>query len=80
MKTFGWSFTTTAVALIVVFIYGGMEAFIPCAILGSLRFCNAAPRLRATFAVLTAGITTRRPGHNARVGLRGRGLKHFILA
>ncbi len=50
MKTFGWSFAITAVALIVAFFYGGVEALILCAILGvlevSLSFDNAVVNAR----------------------------------
>ncbi|MHA7304368.1 DUF475 domain-containing protein [Arthrobacter sp. TMN-49] len=50
MKTFGWSFAISAVALIVAFIYGGIEALILCAILGvlevSLSFDNAVVNAR----------------------------------
>ncbi|POH73822.1 hypothetical protein CVS27_07840 [Arthrobacter glacialis] len=50
MKTFGWSFAISAVALIVAFIYGGLEALILCAILGvlevSLSFDNAVVNAR----------------------------------
>ncbi|PYI66830.1 hypothetical protein CVV68_12080 [Arthrobacter livingstonensis] len=50
MKTFGWSFGITAVALVVAFIYGGLEALILCAILGvlevSLSFDNAVVNAR----------------------------------
>ncbi|WP_425864042.1 DUF475 domain-containing protein [Arthrobacter sp. TWP1-1] len=50
MKTFGWSFGITAVALVVAFFYGGIEALILCAILGvlevSLSFDNAVVNAR----------------------------------
>lgn len=50
IKTFGWSFAISAVALIVAFIYGGIEALILCAILGvlevSLSFDNAVVNAR----------------------------------
>ena len=50
MKTFGWSFGITAVALVVAFFYGGVEALILCAILGvleiSLSFDNAVVNAR----------------------------------
>lgn len=50
MKTFGWSFAISAVALIVAFVYGGVEALILCAILGilevSLSFDNAVVNAR----------------------------------
>ncbi len=50
MKTFGWSFAITAVALMVAFFYGGVEALILCAILGvleiSLSFDNAVVNAR----------------------------------
>lgn len=50
MKTFGWSFGITAVALVVAFFYGGLEALILCAILGvlevSLSFDNAVVNAR----------------------------------
>lgn len=45
LKTFGWSFGISAVALVVAFFYGGLNALILCAILGilevSLSFDNA---------------------------------------
>ncbi|WP_253901599.1 DUF475 domain-containing protein [Arthrobacter sp. PAMC 25486] len=50
MRTFGWSFGITAVALTVAFFYGGVEALILCAILGvlevSLSFDNAVVNAR----------------------------------
>lgn len=50
MKTFGWSFGITAVALVVAFFYGGVQALILCAILGvlevSLSFDNAVVNAR----------------------------------
>ena len=50
MKTFGWSFGITAVALTLAFFYGGIEALILCAILGvlevSLSFDNAVVNAR----------------------------------
>ena len=50
MKTFRWSFGITAVALIVAFFYGGVQALILCAILGvlevSLSFDNAVVNAR----------------------------------
>ena len=45
MKTFGWSMTVSAVALVVAFLYGGVSGLVLCAILGilevSLSFDNA---------------------------------------
>ena len=50
MKTFGWSLGITAVALVVAFLYGGVQALILCAILGvlevSLSFDNAVVNAR----------------------------------
>lgn len=50
MKTFGWSFVITAVALVVAFFYGGAEALVLCLILGvleiSLSFDNAVVNAR----------------------------------
>lgn len=50
MKTFGWSFGITAVALVVAYFYGGVQALILCAILGvleiSLSFDNAVVNAR----------------------------------
>ena len=50
MRTFGWSFGITAVALTLAFFYGGIEALILCAILGvleiSLSFDNAVVNAR----------------------------------
>jgi hypothetical protein len=50
MKTFGWSFAITVVALGVAFFYGGIEALVLCAILGvleiSLSFDNAVVNAR----------------------------------
>ncbi|MFQ4148061.1 DUF475 domain-containing protein [Arthrobacter sp. LAPM80] len=50
LKTFGWSFGITAVALVVAFFYGGVEALVLCAILGvlevSLSFDNAVVNAR----------------------------------
>ncbi|WP_207343699.1 DUF475 domain-containing protein [Arthrobacter sp. E3] len=49
-KTFGWSFGITAVALVVAYFYGGVQALILCAILGvlevSLSFDNAVVNAR----------------------------------
>ncbi|GAA4663009.1 DUF475 domain-containing protein [Arthrobacter cryoconiti] len=49
-KTFGWSFAITGVALVVAFLYGGVQALIVCAILGvleiSLSFDNAVVNAR----------------------------------
>ena len=49
-KTFGWSFVLTAVALVLAFLYGGVNALILCAILGvleiSLSFDNAVVNAR----------------------------------
>ncbi|GAY11675.1 DUF475 domain-containing protein [Pseudonocardia sp. N23] len=45
LRIFGWSYAVTVVALVVAFLYGGVEALILCAILGileiSLSFDNA---------------------------------------
>lgn len=45
LKTFGWSFAVTGLALIAAFLYGGIGALLLCAILGvlevSLSFDNA---------------------------------------
>ncbi|WP_026556439.1 DUF475 domain-containing protein [Arthrobacter sp. 35W] len=50
IKTFGWSFGISAVALVVAFLYGGLNALILCAILGilevSLSFDNAVVNAR----------------------------------
>lgn len=50
MKTFGWSLAISAMALVVAFLYGGIEALILCAILGllevSLSFDNAVVNAR----------------------------------
>nr|WP_269437428.1 MULTISPECIES: DUF475 domain-containing protein [unclassified Arthrobacter] len=50
LKTFGWSFAITAVALVIAFFYGGVEALVLCAILGvleiSLSFDNAVVNAR----------------------------------
>lgn len=49
-KTFGWSLAISAIALVVAFLYGGVEAVILCAILGvleiSLSFDNAVVNAR----------------------------------
>jgi Uncharacterized protein conserved in bacteria len=45
LRIFGWSYAVTAVALVVAFLYGGVQGLILCAILGileiSLSFDNA---------------------------------------
>ncbi|GAA4866674.1 DUF475 domain-containing protein [Pseudonocardia benzenivorans] len=45
LRIFGWSYAVTAAALVVAFVYGGVEALVLCAILGvleiSLSFDNA---------------------------------------
>ena len=45
LKTFGWSFAVTIIALVIAFLYGGPQALILCIILGilevSLSFDNA---------------------------------------
>ena len=50
LKTFGWSFAVTIIALVVAFFYGGPEALILCIILGilevSLSFDNAVVNAR----------------------------------
>ena len=50
LKTFGWSFAVTVIALVVAFLYGGPEALILCIILGileiSLSFDNAVVNAR----------------------------------
>ncbi len=50
LKTFGWSFAISVVALAVAFVYGGGNALILCAILGvlevSLSFDNAVVNAR----------------------------------
>ena len=50
LKTFGWSFGISAVALVVAYFYGGIQALILCAILGvlevSLSFDNAVVNAR----------------------------------
>ena len=50
LKTFGWSFAVTIIALVVAFLYGGPEALILCIILGilevSLSFDNAVVNAR----------------------------------
>lgn len=50
LRTFGWSFAVTIVALVVAFFYGGPEALILCIILGilevSLSFDNAVVNAR----------------------------------
>ncbi len=50
LKTFGWSFAVTIVALVVAFLYGGPQALILCIILGilevSLSFDNAVVNAR----------------------------------
>lgn len=50
LKTFGWSFAVTLIALVVAFLYGGPQALILCLILGileiSLSFDNAVVNAR----------------------------------
>ena len=50
LRTFGWSFAVTIIALVVAFLYGGPEALILCIILGilevSLSFDNAVVNAR----------------------------------
>ena len=50
LKTFGWSFAVTIIALVVAFLYGGPQALILCLILGileiSLSFDNAVVNAR----------------------------------
>ncbi len=50
LKTFGWSFAVTIIALVVAFLYGGPQALILCIILGilevSLSFDNAVVNAR----------------------------------
>lgn len=50
LKTFGWSFAVTIIALVIAFFYGGPEALILCIILGilevSLSFDNAVVNAR----------------------------------
>ncbi|XAS64798.1 DUF475 domain-containing protein [Micrococcaceae bacterium Sec5.8] len=50
LKTFGWSFAVTIIALVVAFLYGGPEALVLCLILGileiSLSFDNAVVNAR----------------------------------
>ncbi|MEC5191753.1 MULTISPECIES: DUF475 domain-containing protein [unclassified Arthrobacter] len=50
LKTFGWSFAVTIIALIIAFLYGGPEALVLCLILGileiSLSFDNAVVNAR----------------------------------
>lgn len=50
LKTFGWSFAVTAVALLTAVLYGGFEALVFCLILGilevSLSFDNAVVNAR----------------------------------
>ncbi|MDD1475906.1 DUF475 domain-containing protein [Arthrobacter sp. H16F315] len=50
LKTFGWSFAITSIALVVAFLYGGPQALILCLILGvleiSLSFDNAVVNAR----------------------------------
>ncbi|MEW1820663.1 DUF475 domain-containing protein [Arthrobacter sp. NPDC080031] len=50
LKTFGWSFAVSLIALVVAFLYGGTQALILCVILGileiSLSFDNAVVNAR----------------------------------
>ena len=50
LKTFGWSFAVTIIALVIAFLYGGPEALVLCLILGileiSLSFDNAVVNAR----------------------------------
>ena len=50
LKTFGWSFAVTIIALVIAFLYGGPQALILCIILGilevSLSFDNAVVNAR----------------------------------
>ena len=50
LKTFGWSFAVTIIALVIAFLYGGPQALILCLILGilevSLSFDNAVVNAR----------------------------------